>query len=286
MFFSYLYVMVPFDKKIIPLQGRSHTCDPLQKRTSRSVSEEGSVTVEAAIVIPLLLCGFLALLLWGKVFILQQEVESALLETAREIAVQEHLLTNMDQEGIGLLLAEGLFQEKRKQGGGTEGVQIRYMQLLGSEYRKETKEVYLQANYQIQIPILFLGTFKLPLKTAVVQKAWNGYAPFRGKEEGTERYVYVTEHGEAFHTNSQCYHLHVTVRETKDTSLYYSGQAGLKPCGYCVSGNKSAAILYITEEGECYHEDSECGGLTRTVSYVEFSKAGNRRLCEDCARGE
>lgn len=286
MFFSSLTKMRIILLRNIPLQGRSHTQFFSWKRTSRSASEEGSVTVEAAVVIPLLLCAFLALLLWGKVFILQQEIESALLETAREIAVQEHMLSGMDQEGIGILLADGLLREKRKQGGGTEGIGVKYFHLAGSKYLPDTKEIYLQASYQIQIPLLLLGTFRLPLKTAVTQKAWNGYAPWKTEGEETGRYVYVTEHGETYHSNSQCYHLHIQIEEVTNADFYYSGKSGLRPCEYCVSDKKSKSVLYITATGDCYHEDMGCSGLTRTVSYVEFSKTGDRRLCLDCEKGE
>ena len=44
------------------------------KRTSLFASQSGSMTVEAALVLPLLLCVFFGILLWAKVLVLNQEV--------------------------------------------------------------------------------------------------------------------------------------------------------------------------------------------------------------------
>lgn len=290
MFFSiYQYCLL---KNCQPLRVLlPHTYCLNRKRTSQSASikeeiysEEGGTTLEAAIILPVLLCVFLGILLWGKVFLVHQEIETALLETARQVARQEAILTMQGQEGTGILGASVLFSENRKQGGKTGGIEVSNVKLLHSKYRKSTKEVYLQAEYTIKIPTLLLGTWKLPLKTSVVQKAWNGYTQEAMEGAGTE-YVYITEHGRSYHKDSQCYHLHVTIEEVANPNQYYSGQTSYRPCEFCVLGEQDSNILYISEDGECYHEDLSCGGLTRTVKYVEISQAGGRSPCSDCCGG-
>lgn len=277
--------------KVTPLRVHSHI-QRHRKRTSQSVSlkeeicsEDGGVTLEAAIIIPLLLCSFVGILLWGKVFLIHQEIETALLETARQIARQEAVLSMHDQEGTGILSAAVLFADNRKQGDKIGGIEVSSVSLIQSEYRKETKEVFLKAGYTVKIPTLLLGTWKLPLKSSVVQKAWNGYAPPAATGGQSTEYVYITEHGTSYHKDSQCYHLHVTIEEVQDTGTYYNGDTSYRPCEYCVSGDKDKNTLYISEDGECYHEDLSCGGLTRTVSYVELGQTGGRRPCTDCCGG-
>ena len=289
MFFSNVYRI--YLKKISPLRVQSHIQQKYRKRTSQSASwvekifsEAGGVTLEAAIVFPILLCVFLGILLWGKVFLVHQEMETALLETARQIARQEAVLSMRNQEGTGILSASVLFAANRKQGEKIEGIDVSAVSLMKSEYRKDTKEVYLRAGYTIKIPTLLLGTWKLPLKTSVVQKAWNGYAVYPVGEMDKE-YVYITEHGIAYHRDSQCYHLHVAIEEVTNTSDFYNGATSYRPCEFCVSDKKENRILYISEDGECYHEDLNCGGLTRTVTYVEIGQTGGRRPCMDCCGG-
>ena len=281
-----------------PLRVQSHILNRHKKRTSQSASEnpslkwnefkseDGGVTVEAAIVIPLLLCAFVGIILWGKVFLIQQEMETALMETARQLARQEAGLIIQDQEGTSLLSAGILFSKNRKQGDSVGGIEVLSVNLVQSEYRKDTKEIYLKVGYVVKIPVLLLGTWRLPLKTSVVQKAWNGYAPEFGVNGQHKEYVYITEHGTSYHRDSQCYHLHVTIEEVTDVSKYYEDNTAFRPCEFCVSGKKDKHVLYISEDGECYHEDLSCGGLTRTVHYVELSQIGGRRPCTDCGQME
>ena len=278
-------------KKISPLRVQSHIQQEYRKRTSQSASrieglfsEEGGVTMEAAMVLPLLLCVFLGILLWGKVFLIHQEIETALLETARQIARQEAVLAMKDQEGTGIISADVLFFSNREQGRKIGGIETSSVTLLQSQYRKDTKEVYLKARYVVKIPTLLLGTWHLPVTTSVVQKAWNGYSAHLIGVSG-EEYVYITEYGSTYHRDGQCYHLHVAIEEVKNTFAYYNGNTSYRPCEFCVSGKKSNNILYISEDGECYHENVACGSLTRTVSYVEIKQTGGRRPCMDCCGG-
>lgn len=294
MFFSENKI-ISYQKK--PLRVQSHILNRQKKRTSQSaskekkdlfrakknmISEDGSVTLEAAVIVPFLLCCFVGMILWGKVFLIHQEIETALLETARQLARQEAVLTCQDQEGTALLGAGILFSQNRKQGDQISGLKVSSVNLLQSEYRKNTKEIYLKAGYVINIPIMLLGTWKLSLKTSVVQKAWNGYAPLNAAGGQIGEYVYITEHGTAYHRDSQCYHLHVTIEEVTDTDRYYEGKTAYRPCEFCVSGNQDKKTLFICEDGECYHEDLACGGLSRTVRYVEISQIGGRQPCADC----
>lgn len=286
MFFSVIQCVLL--KKYLPLRVQSHIASIYRKRTSQSASkkegalaEDGGVTLEAAIIIPLLLCSFLGILMWGKVFLVHEQMETALLETARQVARQEALLTLKGQEGTAILGASLLFSGNCKQGDKIGGIEISSVSLIESEYRKETKEIYLKAEYVVKIPLMLLGTWKIPLKTSVCQKAWNGYAP-RLSENGEGEYVYITQYGTSYHQSSQCYHLHVTIKEVEDVELYYKDNTSYRPCEFCVSGKKDKDRLYISEDGECYHEDDHCGGLSRSVSYVELEQTGGRSPCKDC----
>lgn len=270
---------------IYPLRVQHKHIDHLPgKRTSQSASEEGAVTVEAAMIVPLLLCAFLAFLMMGRVFLIHQEVESALLATARQIARQEALLSRKDKEGLGILSAGILLEQNRKQGGEKTGIAVSSLRLTGSSYRKESKEIYLEAEYEVTVPLLLLGTWRLPFHTSVLQKAWNGYAPIDGLGGRSGIYVYVTEHGTAYHKDGQCYHLHITVDVVKDTERYYGGETRYRPCEFCVESKERKDTLFVTEEGGCYHEDPSCSGLTRTVRYVPIEEAEGRMPCEDCCK--
>ena len=254
------------------------------KRTSLFASQSGSMTVEAALVLPLLLCVFFGILLWAKVLVLNQEVETSLLETGRRLAREEYLYSREEKEGASVGHAALIFQTVRKQGDAGEGLSISELYFGGSGYQTDSKEIQLMVRYAIKIPTILFGTWKIRLRSGIIQKAWNGYAPAKGEEKtGDRSYVYVTEDGSVYHEDSQCYHLHITIQPTEQVDAYYEGKTKYRPCEHCIEKSVRAGTLYIPEEGDCYHSDPSCSGLTRTVHYVKKEDAGDKVPCSHCS---
>lgn len=54
------------------------------------------------------------------------------------------------------------------------------------------------------------------------------------------------------------------------------------PCEYCIPGGWSGSMVYITDYGNSYHSIRNCRGLKRTVMAVPLSKVGGRRCCSRC----
>ncbi|MBS6397750.1 MAG: hypothetical protein KH452_11490 [Clostridiales bacterium] len=54
------------------------------------------------------------------------------------------------------------------------------------------------------------------------------------------------------------------------------------PCEYCVTASGTGAAVYITDYGTSYHSRRECQGLKRTVMSVPWSEAGGLPLCSRC----
>lgn len=282
----FFFLKMPYKKcsEIKPLQVHAHVGiyqHRHEKRTSHSAPLDGSMTVEAAVVLPLLLCAFVGFLMWGKIFVLQQEVESALVETGRQIARKEYLYSSEKKEGSSIHLAKTLFMKQKKQGDFTKELEASFFNMSRSRYKKETGEIYLCVTYQVKLPLLLLGTWRLPLTCEVSQKAWNGYCPTAGESMEEAGYVYIAEDGEVYHKDSQCYHLHVTVKEVTNVDRYYKGDTSMDACSFCVKSGKKKKLC-VTPEGECYHEDISCSGLIRRVHAVSKKEYSGRRPCKEC----
>ena len=43
-------------------------------------------------------------------------------------------------------------------------------------------------------------------------------------------------------------------------------------------------LLYITNQGDCYHKDLGCSGIKRTVRMIRLSEVGTRRPCSRCGQ--
>lgn len=56
------------------------------------------------------------------------------------------------------------------------------------------------------------------------------------------------------------------------------------PCEYCIRGDLKGGTVYITSYGGSYHSSAGCQGLKRTVMAVPLSEAGGRPCCSRCGR--
>ena len=131
----------------------------------------------------------------------------------------------------------------------------------------------------------------LLLENHVNVHIFNGYSgDFVGKtDEAKEEYVYVTETGQVYHRNRDCWHLNVSVRSIRGSGL--SGERSVDGakyyrCPYCGKGisraDASSMELFVTDYGNRYHTRLDCPGIKRTIRLIPISQVGGRRPCSAC----
>lgn len=102
-----------------------------------------------------------------------------------------------------------------------------------------------------------------------------------------EEMVYVTESGSVYHTDPQCSYVDLSVTQAMGTgvgSLRNQQGARYTSCVSCVKGNGPAKIVYVTRQGEKYHNRISCSRLKRTVRLIPISGAEGRPICSRCER--
>lgn len=132
------------------------------------------------------------------------------------------------------------------------------------------------------IPVLgYRGT---TIVSCCYMRAWTGYDVTQDEVgETEEEYVYITESGSVYHRRRNCTHLSLSVEltgreEVESRRNAYGGR--YTACEKC-KGSESG-IVYITAEGDRYHNTIECSGLKRTVRCVLLSETGGRAPCSRC----
>lgn len=271
----------------------------LSKRISSviSISAEGGLTVEAALVIPIFLFAIMAVLSFVEMLRLQMNLDSAMQQCAKELATYGYAQSTLsDENTVDLPFPlEALFSETY--------VRNRIISAVGSDYLDnsplegnlyftgsrimEDDRIELRCVYYV-MPFFSLSPEAgfLTGETAVV-RAFTGYDNLTSASvETTEEYVYITEYGTAYHKDRGCPYLDLSVNKifsenlenerNKDGSKYYA-------CDIC-TGSGSGTVVYITDYGEKYHSDILCSGLRRTVESVPISQVGNRTPCKKCVQ--
>ena len=263
------------------LQGKSLPVCICTKKQKTPLCSFGSLTLEAAVVLPIL-TGFLMMFLFlFRVLQVQRSVQEALNKTCREAAV-----TSAVTDGnLNYLVVEAMFWDSLKEdpyveryvSGGPMGIYFMDSE-VGGEY------VELQVLYDLTLPVGFFQIREISMIQGCTGKKWTGRPPYRPEKDS---WVYVTRESEVYHTSKECQSLKLSTKQTtldqvkelrnKDGSCY-------QPCPYCGKKEGMENLIYITDYGTFYHRKSDCLSLRRTVQMIPMEEIGGRRLCYYCEK--
>jgi len=132
---------------------------------------------------------------------------------------------------------------------------------------------------------------RVTLKTgvSVCRRAWTGRVLTEDESdqdgEDGETYVYVCVNGTVYHVSEDCSYLHITVKSvaySRVSSLRNKSGEKYKACERC--GEICGKTVYVTEGGNRFHSDPECGGLKRTYS-VYLKREVDLPACSKCGGG-
>ncbi|MCD8325554.1 MAG: pilus assembly protein [Lachnospiraceae bacterium] len=263
--------------------------------------QKGSVSVEAALVLPIfIICipGLLSVLNYLRVY---GSILSELKAMGEPLTVYGYALELTQEEadstedsGIleyliqSLVFSEGYlstaFQLQWEDAVGQDTVVngVSGVSFLGSVLDTDEKEIYIQAHYQVQALLPF-NALQCDMSNYYYSKLWTGYE----EEASSEEMVYVTAGSEVYHLTDSCSYLRLTVKTISAAQLdsaRNSSGSRYHSCSLCGSNTAIGGIYYVTSSGDCYHTSSECSGLKRTVYQIPLSQVGDKRPCSRCGK--
>lgn len=283
--FAHMYKLLILDKRTKKLQHGRTACAASRIR--------GSLTVEAALVLPLFLFFLVGILKLSEGVQTEAAVRASLWETGKKLSTYAYITEyGEEKEQVEKLFGAGataytyasfLEQEGREYwnhsmvSGGSNGFSF-----FLSSYLKEDGYLDLVVTYKLRIPFPLTGDIYLPQVQRCRVRGWIGE---KENAEGKEGMVYVTEGGTVYHTSRSCSHLTITIQEIAPGSLSQArNNSGGKyvPCEKCGKMPLKGKKYYITKEGDCFHTRRDCSSLKRTVFTIPLSQVGSRPLCKRC----
>lgn len=174
--------------------------------------------------------------------------------------------------------------------GGVKGILFLSNQLETSEM------IHMTISYRFRIPISMFGLRDIPSLQAVDVMPFVGFlgtgsGEKTGSDEEKEEYVYVTPTGTVYHKSASCSYIKINLSSTTLESvggLRNSSGGKYYPCESCMKhGEQSGGgILFVTPDGERYHNSVSCSKITRTVKEIPLSEVGGRSPCSRCCKKE
>lgn len=262
---------MPFYADLFSSEKRKRPLRADDKRVSLLHSLSGSMTVEAALAVPLYLF-FLFNVIW-------------LMEAVRKECI---LSAGLHETGMTLCEAAGLGKQAKElsgveyDSGGEEGGDSL---LFGGN---DIIELHRDCRIQPFIPLV--GPAAFTIEACFYGHAFTGYdVSLAAEEENVEEVmVYVTLHGSVYHRQRSCRYLNPAVRNVGagEVDLLRNDSGGrYYPCELCHP--QKEGTLVITTDGDRYHkprpDGSPCPGLKRTVRTVPLSSVeGKMPACSRC----
>lgn len=253
------------------------------KRASFRLSgRKGSVTIEAALAVPLFFLAVLALFYMIEVMSIRTCIRSGMQYAAKEAAEDAYISPMVSSNTLEQDIVTAVGSERLNRSivvNGSRGIHCD-----GSRMSALTGILELRVHYQVRLPIPIFSA-AANMEESMRMKGWIGYVAAGFGEEDDET-VYITENGMVYHRDYHCNYLELSIRMVSSGSidgLRNESQGKYYPCEHCVHGG-AAGSVYITDYGDRYHNSLSCSGLKRTIYGIPLSEAVGKGACSKCSR--
>lgn len=244
----------------------------------------GSLTIEASLVMPLFMFMMICVISLSSLLLFQLRLKESLHEEVKVIAMKsisegypdENEVKKVIEASVGDYILRIAPIEN-----GSDGLEIK-------ESVTKDEVISISASYKAKLYYDLFHLFDKQFTQRCVQHNWEGY--IRGYYEETgkkeEEYVYVTDDSEVYHLNKDCSHIKLnimTITAEELNNVRNSDGGKYKNCEHCHS-KKTDNMLYITSDGNKFHNSLSCSGLKRTIIAVPMSEVKNKRPCSRCGK--
>lgn len=278
--------------------------------------QKASLTVEAALIMPIFFYFMIAFLYFIQIFMVQDQIQSAITKMGLSWSKTAYFYKdfpdineaiNFDKTIFGNELDIGIdeFTDRIISGsslklyakqyldkdwlnrscikGGFEGIDFSYSSIANSE-----NLVDIVLSYQVKIPVQVFNIGDISMLQRVRLRTWTGFkipAAYTANSDTSQTIVYITDTGTVYHKSKDCSHIKLSITTVQGIPYDLRNKSGSKytRCEKCCKGDEGEnAAYYITSYGDKYHTDRTCSGLKRSVREIPLSEVGSRKPCSRC----
>lgn len=280
------------------------------RRTFLFSSRKGSLTLEAALVLPIYMFFLITVLYILNILHIQNVLQSAMEEAARninsyayvaeqfeELQDDERAVIGSHDAGFVLTLAKNqvskisirnsFLNDRIKNiadssyiNNGYKGIIISFGTSDFSDY------VDFNISYMIKLPFLPADIFYIP----VTQRCY--FKPFVGtditeKEGAYTEYVYVTATGSVYHTTPYCTYLnrYYDIITEDEMNVSWDTAEGYHACPHCAYDQPIGPASFLCPGRKVYHNRTDCAYIETFVYKIPKDQVGNKPMCSRCKKG-
>lgn len=263
-------------------------------KKQESLELNGSMTLEAAFVLPIFMLVMVSVMHLIMLLNFQTMLHTNLENTANEIVMK--YIDNQESKDVSepsvideLYVWNQVMHEDVKKVKERLGIYNLFITLDSDLEIEENKDGIYQlcVTYSVPIPLISKHIYRLRFADQCCFRAFIGSEM---EQEQKAELVYITERGTVYHLYEDCTHIHLSILEVTYEAvsmLRNTNGERYKKCEKCIHSQvQSGEILKITTDGNRYHRVEDCAGIKRMVQKVEKDSVKNLPLCKRCKERE
>ena len=272
----------------VTLQVRILKIKALISRKRVSLSASASLTLEAAIVLPLFLYAGVILMMPFRMMDIQRRVQAAAEYTSEAVGEAAYGSKYKEEQTIWNTAAAYAYAETAVRIR-LEDLPVHRLSLLRSSLLEDGETIDLVMDYEIKMPFSVFGLNNVTQTVRSYRRAWVGLEGQTGgkeNQEGDQIIVYIGKNSTRYHVNSTCHYLYNDLSSVPFAEIEYRrNQDGSRysPCKRC--GAEAASTVYIMPSGRHYHTSVSCSAINAYVKAVLKSEVEYLGACSYCSRG-
>jgi len=271
----------------------------------KRVSFSASLTVEAAMGLPLFLFAGVVLMMPFQIMNVERQVQAHVETVGEDISQMAYLTLGVDEfqkeeprESVeqsrgqitdqitAFTYAEAAIRMKLKD------LPVEKLSLLASSLLEDGETVDLVVDYEMRLPFSVFGLKSVKRRSRSYRRAWIGREQSYetdGEGNSLEEIVYIGRNSTRYHVSKQCHYLSnelIPIKSEKIEEYRSLDGRRYRPCANCGDEreNDTEATVYIMKYGESYHTTRYCTAIQAHVTAVLKSQVAHLGACSYCSR--
>lgn len=300
---AFIKIIIISLSEIVTLQVRipkenaaTHLCSCQRRKAFLSASGhgavQGSMTLEAAMVLSLLIFASVSLILPMKILNTERKIQAGLERVGEDFSCYVYIRDSVlkGNESVVEGAAAGYAQARVMEHADTGAVG--QVTMARSEIMTDGEHVDLILDYNIRMPFPVLGLSELHRTARCRRRAWIGREGKDGQGSGdhgalSDEIVYVGKGGTRYHKSRNCHYLSnkltaVSCEQVSDRRNESGGK--YHACAVCGKQADSGGTVYILPEGSSYHTTRNCIAILAYVRVMRLSEVEYLGACTYCSQ--
>ena len=257
----------------------------LEKRHYHGPPWEGSLSLEAALVLPLFLFACFCLMMPMRMMDRQRQIQAVLEGVGEDISQYAYAVRCLEGENAASVdVSRGAGEEAADNGGWDMGEGIYALSeayaagAILSRINQEWVEdvsfqgteigpddmVHIVMHYRMRLPFSVLGLDSLPFESVCSRRMWTGAVGNRWEKEGwengqEEEIVYIGKTSTRYHRQRSCHYLSNVLKPAAAADIEDLRNQEGKRYHACQTCGGGSGTVYISDYGTSYHASPDCG---------------------------